>query len=104
MAEVYAECITDVTGTGTAEVGVSGNTAGFIAQTTGTAIDAGEIWQNATPTVGLGAVVASPKPVASGLNIKLTIGTGTLTAGVVVFYCLWRPVSIDGNLVVTTPA
>lgn len=104
LANVWAECGTDVTGSGTAEVGVTGNTAVFIAQTTGTAIDAGEIWQNNTPTVGVGAALGNAKPVASGLDILLTIGTDTLTAGVVTFYCAWRPISADGKVTVTTPA
>jgi hypothetical protein len=104
LANVFAVCSTDVTGSGTGEVGVTGNTAALIAQTTGTAIDAGEVWQNNTPTVGIGAVVSTPKPITNGLDIILTIGTNTFTAGVVTFYCLWRPLSSTGDVTVTTPA
>lgn len=104
VALVWAECSVDVTGSGTAEVGVTGNTAALIAQTTGTAIDAGEVWQNNTPTVGIGAALGTPKPITNGLDILLTIGTDTLTAGVVTFFVQWRPTSSTGRLTVTTPA
>lgn len=104
LANVWGECSTDVTGSGTGEVGVTGNTAVFIAQTTGTAIDAGEVWQNATPTVGVGAALGNAKPVTNGLDILLTIATDTFTAGVITFYCLWRPVSSGSKITVTTPA
>lgn len=104
LANVWAECSTNVTGSGTAEVGVAGNTAAFIAQTTGTDIDAGEVWQDATPTVGVGAALGNPKPITNGLDILLTIGTDTLTAGVVTFFCQFRPTNSTGNVTVTTPA
>ncbi len=104
LVNVWAECSVDVTGSGTGEVGVAGNTAALIAQTTGTAIDAGEVWQNNTPTVGIGAVLGNSKPITNGLDILLTIGTDTLTAGTVTFFCLWRPTSDNGNVTVTTPA
>lgn len=104
LANVFGICGTDVTGSGTGEVGVVGNTAALIAQTTGTAIDAGEVWQNNTPTVGVGAVVSTPKPIANGLDIILTIATDTFTAGVIRFYCIWRPLSSDALITVTTPA
>lgn len=104
LASVWAVCSTDVTGTGTGEVGTANNTAVFIAQTTGTAIDANEVWQNATPTAEVGAVISTPKPVTGGADIGLTIGTGTLTGGVVTFYCQWRPMSNTDTLTVATPA
>lgn len=104
LLNVFAVCTTDVTGSGTGEVGVTGNTAALIAQTTGTAIDAGEVWQNGTPTTGVGAALGNAKPVADGLDILLTIGTDTFTAGVVTFYCIYRPLSTGASVSVTTPA
>ncbi len=104
LANVFAVCSTDVTGSGTGEVGVTGNTAILIAQTTGTAIDAGEVWQNNTPTVGVGAALGNAKPITNGLDILLTIATDTFTAGVVTFYCIWRPLSTGASITVTTPA
>lgn len=104
LATVWAECSVDVTGSGTGEVGVTGNTAALIAQTTGTAIDAGEVWQNATPTVGIGAALGNARPITNGLDILLTIATDTFTAGVVTFFCTYRPVTSGAKITVTTPA
>ena len=103
LVRVFAVCSTDVTGSGTGEVGVTGNTAALIAQTTGTGIDAGETWIDATPEVGTVAVPAT-FIITNGLDILLTIGTNTFTAGVITFYCLWRPLSTGADITVTTPA
>lgn len=88
---------TDVTGSGTIEVGISGNTASLIAQTTGTALDVGEIWiDNAPATVEL---LPGLSILAAGTDIIQTIATDTLTAGTLTYYCLWFPISSDGNVV-----
>lgn len=104
LVSVFGHCTTDVTGSGTGEVGTANNTAGLIAQTTGTAIDANEWWQNGTPTLKIGADVNPVKPIGTSTDIILTIGTDTFTAGVITFYCLFRPLSSDGNISVTIPA
>lgn len=104
LVNVFAVCTTDITGSGTGEVGTANNTAALIAQTTGTAIDANEVWQNATPTAEVGAVVSTSKPIANGADIVLTIATNTFTAGVVTFYCIFRPLSNTSDITVTTPA
>lgn len=104
LVNVFAICTTDITGSGTGEVGTANNTAVLIAQTTGTAIDANEVWQNATPTLDVGAVVSTPKPISNGADIVLTIATNTFTAGLVTFYCIWRPLSSTSDITVTTPA
>ena len=39
-----------------------------------------------------------------GNDVILTIGTADLSAGVVDFYCLWRPLSSGSSVTVTTPA
>lgn len=87
---------TDLTGSGTLEVGISGNTAVLIAQTTGTTLDVGEIWIDSSPaTVELLPALS----ILNGTNIIQTIGTDTITAGTITYYCLWNPVSTDGNVV-----
>lgn len=87
---------TDVTGSGTIEVGISGNTAALLAQTTGTALDVGEIWiDNAPATVEL----LPGFSILSATNIIQTIATDTLNAGTVTYYCLWVPISDTGNVV-----
>lgn len=104
LVRVFGVCSTNIAGAGTMEVGVAGNTAGLIAQIAdATNLDAGEVWVDATPGVGVEAVTGT-FVVAGGADIILTIGTADLTAGVVTFYCLWRPLSSDGNVTVTTPA
>jgi len=87
----------DLTGSGTLEAGISGNTAALLAQVNATALDVGEIWtDNAPSTVeGLPAL----QILAAGTDIIQTIGTDTVTAGTLTYYCLWSPISEDGNLV-----
>lgn len=37
--------------------------------------------------------------VVAGTDIAMTISTGDITNGTITWYCLWRPLSTDGNLV-----
>lgn len=103
LVQVFGVCDVNLTGTGTIELGVTGNTAGLIAQTTATDLDDGEIWIDATPEVGVAAIPSS-FILNDGNDIILTVGTGTVTAGAVDIYCLWRPLSSNANITVTTPA
>jgi len=94
----------DSAGAPTIEVGVTGNTAVLIAQGTAKNYADGDIYVDATDTrVGAGAVPAM-QIINDGLDVLLKITGATLTAGVVDWYCLWRPVSSDGNIEVTTPS
>jgi len=87
----------DLTGTGTLEVGIAGNTAALIAQTTGTALDIGEIWIDTGPaTIEL---LPGLSILAAGTDIIQTIAGNTITAGTITYYCLWFPISTDGNVV-----
>ena len=94
---VFAVCSgVDLTGAGTLEVGITGNTAAVIAQTAATAIDLGEIWYGTNPpTVG----VMPNQLILAGTNIIQTIAGNTVTAGTLTYYCCWTPVSTDGNIV-----
>lgn len=103
LVTVFGICDTDLTGSGTIEVGTANNTAALIAQTTGTALDDGEIWVDATPATEVEAV-PSTFIVNDGADIVLTIASDTITAGVVDFYCTYRPLSDGANITVTTPA
>lgn len=104
LVTVFAVCDTNLAGAGTIEVGVAGNTAGLIAQIAdATDLDDGDIWVDATPAVGVEAIPTT-KVLNDGADIILTIGAADITAGVVDFYCMWRPLSADGNVTVTTPA
>lgn len=98
IARIFAKCTVDLTGANaTLEVGISGNTAALIAQTTGTTIDAGEVWYGTNPpTVG---VLPGQFVLVSGTDVIQTIATANVTAGVLTYYCLWFPISSDGSVV-----
>lgn len=107
-ASIIAVCNTDCAG-GTNEVGVTGDTAIFLPTTTMTALDVGEIWFNsatpATHTITGGATPADQIPaeyILNGLNIIMTTKTANTTAGQVDFYCIWTPISEDGNVSAST--
>jgi len=89
IVKVIGVCSADLTGSGTVEVGLTGNTAVLIAQTTGTTIDKGEFWIDNSPAVYetdfTGKLIAT--------DIIETIGTDTITAGTITYYCYWRPMS-----------
>jgi hypothetical protein len=81
----------------TLEVGTALSTAGLIAQTTATDIDANEIWHDATPDASVEASsVMAEKLVFQ--NIIETVGTADITAGNVYYVCLWRPISPNATV------
>jgi len=95
-------CTTLLAGSGKLEVGVTGNLAGIIAETTATDIDASDIWYAAAPAdVGLIAfgTLVGPFAIANGLDILETTTTADITSGQIHYICLWRAISPDGNLV-----
>lgn len=100
---IFGVCreLLDSGGAGTVELGIAGNTAGLIAQTLATDIDAGETWQDATPDANPAAVIllAHSFSVAAGTDIILTIATAALTAGNLDVYCFWLPLSNDGSVI-----
>ena len=96
VCKVYGVCTTDlVGGSATLEVGVTGNTAALIAQTTATGIDENEIWNDTSPAVGTDtyANVTGPHVIVNGLNIIETAGTANITAGNIYYVCFWAPLS-----------
>lgn len=98
IARVFAVCSVDLAGANaTLEVGITDNTAALIAQSTATDIDAGEVWVDTTPAT-IQAVPAS-QILTGGTDIIQTVGTANITAGVLTYYCLWTPLSEDGNVV-----
>ena len=103
IVTVWGQCKTDIVGAGTMEMGIAGNTAAIIAQiANATTLDNGENWVDATPETV--STLPGTFILNNGANIILTIGTADLTAGVVDFACLWRPISSTGLVEVTTPA
>lgn len=102
IVRVFGVCTTNLSGaTATLEVGISGNTAAIIAQTTATDIDAGEIWHDASPDASIEeATVASAKFLVNGTDIIETAGTANITAGAIYYICAWRPVSMGSTVTI----
>jgi len=99
--KLFATCTTDVAGAlATIEVGITGNTACLLAQTTGTDIDAGETWLDATPALAEAIDLSTVNIIASGADIIETVATADATGGVITYYCFWRPLSAGASIVV----
>jgi len=101
IAKIVGICSTSIVGAGTIEVGIAGNTAGLLAQVADAEdIDAGDIWHDATVDKGIElSSVLLENIIANGADIIGTVGTANMTAGVIKFICLWKPLSADGDLV-----
>lgn len=101
LVKLLAVCETNLTGdSATLEVGIAGNTAGLIAQTTATNIDAGEIWHDNSPDAGIElSSVLAERIVANGADIIGTVATANITAGVIRFVAFWYPLSEGASVV-----
>lgn len=98
IASVFAVCSEDLAGaTATIEVGVSADTASFIAQTTATNIDNGEVWVDTIP--GKNQPVPADQVIAGGADIIETIATADITNGTLTYYCLWVPLNASSSVV-----
>lgn len=99
--KLFGICTVNLAGaSATLEVGTALSTAGLIAQTTATDIDANEIWHDATPDASIELFsVATTKIVTQ--NVIETVGTADITSGNVYYICLWAPLSPDGRVVST---
>ncbi len=99
LVRMWGVCTVDVASTtGTLEVGITGNTALLIAQTTASGIDVNEIWNDATPAIGdTLANITGPFIIPNGLDIIETCATADITAGNIYYICLWRPLSMVSN-------
>lgn len=113
VCRVYAVIVTGLTSTlatGTLAVGTSGATGTFLGATTvnGTNLNtSNSVWTGATSGAGGGttnSAVFSNTALnfaldAASSNIICTIATNSMTAGTLYFYCEWKPVSANGNVV-----
>jgi hypothetical protein len=90
-------------GAATIEMGIAGNTAGLIAQTTATDLDQYEMWRDAVPepsgSLANMTGAARQSAIFNGVDVILTVATADLTAGDIDFLCTWFPISADGNVV-----
>jgi len=103
---IFGVCTTALTGaSGTVEVGVAGNTAGLIAQTTATEIVANEIWLDSSPSVGLDVTDAlSFFFVVNGMDIIETVATTDIATGEIYYVLLWRSLTVGSKVEVGTLA
>jgi hypothetical protein len=96
----FAKCTESlVSATGTIEVGISGNTGGIIEQTGVGSIDNGHIWINDGPNAL--EFLRGQQVVVGGTDIIETIATEDITDGTLTYYCLWFPLSSDGDVIAT---
>ncbi len=96
---VFGVCGLTLVGAATLEVGISGATAIILAQLVdATVLATDEIYVDATPTTKVEALPSS-LIIGNGQDIIQTIGTTALTGGVLTYYCLWNPLSSNGNVV-----
>lgn len=103
LVRIYGVCTTVLAGaSATVEVGVTGNTAVLIALTTGTDIDANEVWVGAAPSaVGADALadILAATIIVGGLNIIETVKTADVTSGNIRYVCLWKPLTAGARVV-----
>jgi hypothetical protein len=98
VLSIFAVCSETLSGaTATVEVGISGNTAALIAQTTGTTITNGKIWATTSPATVLAA--PAEKVLTASTNIIQTVATAAVTDGTLTYYCLWYPLSANASVV-----
>lgn len=103
LVQVFGLCqvTLDSLGAPTIELGISGNTAVLIAQSTAKNLDQYMTWQDTSPETHPGAIdlTARTFAIANGADIILTVASANLTAGDVDFVCRWMPISTNGNVV-----
>lgn len=98
LAKVFGTVTTDLAGAlATIEIGISGNTTGFITTTLATDLDTGEAWIDATPAA-LEQLTANSKILSTNVIATIALGSG-ITGGVLNLYCVWKPVSANASVV-----
>jgi len=88
---------------GTVEVGVAGNTAKLIAQTTAGsgALADGDVLTDAGAEAGIDIAASSGALyfINDGADIIETLATNNFTAGQIDWYCIWAPLERNANVV-----
>lgn len=98
-AKCFAKCTTNLAGdTATVAVGTVASPTALITTTTATDIDANEIWHDATPDASVELSSVATEKIVSA-DIVLTTATADVTSGAIEVYCIWYPLSPDGNVV-----
>ena len=98
LVKVFGVCTVNLAGANaTVEVGVTSGTALLLPLTTATDIDAGKTWTDTAPA--LTEVVTGQFILPAGQDIIQTVATANITSGTIKYYCLWTPLSSDGDVV-----
>lgn len=94
---VTGTAITCTSATTTLAVGINNGSQAILANTTinnSTNFIAGSIWLDTSPTSKAERIASTGFVIISdGENIRLTRSTDDITAGSMVLYCMWRPLS-----------
>ncbi len=100
VVTAFGVCNTTLTsgGAATLELGVTGNTAALVAQTTATTLNDGDVWVDAVDRIGAGMIPTS-RIINDGTSITATVGTATITAGQIDFYCFWTALEKGASVV-----
>lgn len=99
LVMIMAVCKETIVGAATLEVGVTGNTASLLAQIANASTMAVNMsYIDATPALAEG-FSQSLHVIGGGLDINKKIASADVTDGIIDFYCFWRPLSDDGNVV-----
>lgn len=99
---VGATAIASTSGTTTLSVGTTEAATAIIGASTvnGSQFAATDVWVDTSPANDVEALPAAPWfIIGGGADILLTRSVDDLTQGVLTLYCLWIPLSTDGNVV-----
>ena len=98
---VQGTALTSASSTGTLAIGTAEDVDAIIDESTvnGTQFAATDVWIDATPALDVEAMNLDWFAVGGGANIIVTIATNNITAGALEIYCLFRPLSSNGNVV-----
>lgn len=98
LMKLFATVDTTLQGaSATIAVGTALSSTGLIASTTATNLAINEIWHDASPDASIElSTVATEKIVRQ--NVIQTVGTANITAGAITYHCIWKPISLDGNV------
>lgn len=101
LVAVIAVCSTTLTGaSGTMSVGVTGSVTRFLPTTTGTTITAGRTVDiTGLVAAGTAPVITPNQATTNGQVIIGTTATADITAGVLTFYCFYKPLSVGATVV-----
>lgn len=78
-----------VPGGATLEVGVVGNTAKLIVQTTALDLNDGDVWADTGSEVGIDLIPNTLFVINDGVDIIETVATSDIDTGQIDYYCIW---------------